>query len=75
MGQRDELLSDEDTWHEVAATAEELYAMYLDLNEIDLTTLKHDQAGPPDMNPNWDVPTGIQVYEKPLYTDLGGTSR
>ena len=60
MKPRDELLTVDEVWEEVAQVAEEQYCRYLDLNRVNLSAIR-DASGRQEVDPNWDVPTGIEV--------------
>ena len=60
MKPRDKLLTVDDVWAEVAKVAEGLYCRYLDLNRLDLSTVR-DTSLREEAERNWDVPTGIEV--------------
>lgn len=62
MKLREGLLTIDEVWEEVAQVAEELYCRYLDLNRINLSAIRHAPAWQ-EVEPNWDVPTGIEVTE------------
>ena len=55
-------LSDQEVWAEVGDVAEELYDVYLELNELDMpTTIQSASPRLLDVDRNWDVPIGIDV--------------
>ena len=56
-------LTTKEVWAEVSTAAEELYLDYLELNELDMFTLLPDAPEPVDMKRNWDVPTGLEIWE------------
>ena len=60
MKPRDKLMTVDDVWVEVAKVAEGLYRRYLDLNRLDLSTVR-DTSLREEAERNWDVPTGIEV--------------
>lgn len=60
MAPRDKQLTVDDVWEEVAKVAEDLYCRYLDLNRLDLSTMR-DTSLREEAERNWDVPTGIEV--------------
>ena len=56
-------LTAEEVWAEVSTAAEELYLDYLELDELDMFTLLPDAPEPVDNKRNWDVPTGLEIWE------------
>ena len=56
---RNEPLTVDEVWEEVAKAAEALYCQYLDHNRINLSAIR--DTSPQEAEPNWDVPTGIEV--------------
>ena len=67
MARRNGLLSEEEVWAEVTTVADELYDVYLELNELD-TAIVIQNASPHllDVDRNWDVPIGIDVTRQSL---------
>ena len=60
MKSREEPLTVDEVWEEVAQVAEELYCRYLDLNRISLSAIR-DTSAQQEAERNWNVPTGIEV--------------
>ena len=60
MKPREELLTVDEVWNEVAQVAEVLYCRYLDLNRINLSAIQ-DTSVQQEAERNWNVPMGIEV--------------
>lgn len=56
---RNEPLTVDEVWEEVAKAAEVLYCQYLDHNRLDLSAIGDTSVQ--EAERNWDVPTGIEV--------------
>lgn len=60
MNPQERPLTVDEVWEEVAKAAEDLYCRYIDLNRINLSTIR-DTSPREEAERNWDVPTGIEV--------------
>ena len=56
-------LTTEEVWAEVSAAADELFLDYLEFDELDMFTLLSEAPEPVDMKRNWDVQTGLEIWE------------